>query len=49
MMLKIKNPQEYIDRKKSIFKRKGMDLNFKMYGSPLSITSNGLNISFDQL
>lgn len=24
-------------------------MNYKMYGTPLSITSNGLNISFDEL
>lgn len=26
-----------------------MQMNYKMYGTPLSITSNGLKISFDEL
>jgi hypothetical protein len=49
MMLHVTNPQEYIDRQKSIFKRKGMQLNYQMYGTPLSITANGLKTSFDKL
>jgi hypothetical protein len=48
-MLQVKNPQHYIDRQTSLFKRKGMELNNKMYGMPLSITANGLKISFDNL
>jgi hypothetical protein len=49
IMLQVKNPQHYIDRQTSLFKRKGMELNNKMYGMPLSITANGLKISFDNL
>jgi hypothetical protein len=49
IMLHVTNPQEYIDRQKSVFTRKGMQLNYKMYGTPLSITSNGLKISFEKL
>ena len=49
IMLQVKNPQQYIDRQTSLFKRKGMELNNKMYGTPLSITSNGLKTSFDNL
>jgi hypothetical protein len=49
IMLHVTNPQDYIDKQTSAFKRKMMQLNFKMYGTPLSITSNGLKISFDQL
>ena len=49
IMLQVKNPQDYIDKQTSSFKRKMMQLNYKMYGTPLSITSNGLNISFDEL
>lgn len=49
IMLYVTNPQEYIDKQKSVFKRKGMQLNYKMYGTPLSISSNGLKISFDKL
>ena len=49
IMLRVRNPQHYIDRQTSLFKRKGMELNNKMYGTPLSITANGLNTSFDEL
>ena len=49
IMLQVKNPEEYINRQTSAFKRKMMEMNFKMFGSPLSITSNGLKISFDEL
>ncbi len=49
IMLQVTNPQEYIDKQTSAFKRKMMQLNYKMYGTPLSITSNGLKISFEEL
>lgn len=49
IMLQVKNPQHYIDKQTSLFKRKGMELNNKMYGTPLSITANGLKTSFDKL
>ncbi len=49
IMLQVKNPQHYIERQTSLFKRKGMKLNNKIYGTPLSITANGLKISFDNL
>ena len=48
IMIIVKNPQDYI-HKHTGFKRKMMELNFKMYGTPLSITSNGLKISFKEL
>ena len=49
IMLKVKNPQVYIDKQTNGLKRKMMTLNYKMFGTPLSITSNGLKISFDEL
>ena len=49
IMLQVRNPQDYIDKQTSGFKRKMMQMNYKMYGTPLSITSNGLKISFDEL
>lgn len=49
IMMQIKNPQDYIDRQTSPFKRRLMQMNYKMYGSPVSLTSNGLKISFDEL
>lgn len=49
IMLEVKNPQDYIDKQTSGFKRRMMQLNFNMYGTPLSITSNSLKIDFDDL
>ena len=49
IMLEVKNPQHYIDRQPSVFKKKLMQMNFNSYGTPLSITSNSLQIQFDEL
>lgn len=49
ILLQVKNPQAYIDRQTSGFKRKMMSMNHRMYGTPVSITTNGLKISFDEL
>jgi hypothetical protein len=49
IMLQVKNPQNYIDKQTSGFKRKMMQMNLNMYGTPLSITSNSLQIKFDEL
>ena len=49
IMLQVTNPQDYIDKQTSGFKRKMMQMNYKMYGTPISITSNGLKITFDTL
>ena len=49
IMLQVKNPQDHIDKQTSGFKRKMMTMNYKIYGTPLSITSNGLKISFSEL
>lgn len=49
IMLHVTNPQQYIERQKNVFKRKGMEMNNKMYGTPISITANGLKTSFDEL
>ena len=49
IMLHVINPQKYIDSQKNALKRKGMELNHKMYRTPIFITTNGLKISFDKL
>lgn len=49
IMLKVKNPQSYIDKQTSRLKRKMMQMNLNMYGTPLSISSNSLQIKFDDL
>ena len=49
ILLHVKNPMDYIGRQRGAFKRKMMKLNFKMYGSPLTISANGLKITFNEL
>ncbi|HWJ29515.1 MAG TPA: STM3941 family protein [Flavisolibacter sp.] len=49
VMLEVRNPQDYIDRQKNFLKRKSMAMNYKMYGTPLSISANGLKIPFPEL
>jgi hypothetical protein len=49
ILLQVKNPQDYIDKQTSGFKRKMMQMNFNLYGTPLSITANALQIKFDAL
>lgn len=49
IMIKVKNPQHYINRQTGGFKKKMMSLNYKMYGTPLSISAGGLKISADAL
>ncbi|MGZ4035423.1 MAG: STM3941 family protein, partial [Bacteroidia bacterium] len=45
----VKNPQDYIDKQKSAFKRKMMKLNYKSYGSVITIQANGLNCTYPKL
>jgi hypothetical protein len=49
IMLHLINPQEYIDKQTSGFKRKMMQMNFNMYETPCIISSNALKINFDEL
>lgn len=48
LLIFVSNPDKYLD-KASGFKRKLMKANMKMYGTPLSITSNTLRHNFDDL
>jgi len=45
----VKNPQDYIDRQKSTFKRKSLQLNFNRYGCVIGISSNGLKCNYKEL
>ncbi|HEY5405515.1 MAG TPA: STM3941 family protein [Ginsengibacter sp.] len=45
----VKNPQEYIDRQKSAFKRKTMQTNYKTFGTAIGISANGLKSNYDDL
>jgi hypothetical protein len=49
IIIEVKNPQEYIDKQLSYLKRKLMLFGLNMYGTPLSITSNTLQIKHDEL
>ena len=49
LMLEVKNPREYIGRQNNLLKRKAMELNYRMYGTPISITANGLKLPFQEL
>jgi hypothetical protein len=49
LMLVVDNPEQYISRQSNAVKRKAMQMNFKMYGSPISISANGLQCNFQEL
>lgn len=48
LLIFIDNPEKYLERA-SRFKRQLMRANMKMYGTPLSITSNTLKYSYNEL
>jgi hypothetical protein len=45
----VKNPQDYIDRQKSAFKRKALQLNFNRYGCVIGLSSNGLKCNYKEM
>lgn len=49
IMIDVINPEKYIEKAKNGMKAKLMRANMKMYGTPLSITSNTLNYNFEEL
>ena len=49
LLIKVKNPEKYIEKAKSGMKARLMKTNLKMYGTPLSITSNTLKYDFNEL
>jgi hypothetical protein len=49
IMIIVRNPEEYVNRQTHLLKRKAMALNHRSYGSPISISANGLNTNFDEL
>ncbi len=49
LLIHVRNPEEYIDKARGGVKAKLMHSNMQMYGTPLSITSNTLKCSFDEL
>lgn len=49
VVLIVKNPECYIQRKKNFIGKKGMRMNFKNYGSPICISASGLQCTTSEL
>jgi len=49
LMFIVRNPQDYLDKVTNPLKRNAMKMNYKTYGSPISISSNALQTNFDDL
>lgn len=49
LLVHVSNPKEYIEKQKGSFKKHMMEMNYKLYQTPLSITPNTLQISFSKL
>ena len=49
LMLIVRNPQYYFENVTNPVKRNMMKMNYKTYGSPISISSNALETNFDDL
>lgn len=45
----VNNPNDFINRQKNILTRKNVETNFKKFGSPIQISTNGLKIKFEEL
>jgi len=49
ILIHVEDPEKYIAKARSKAKQRIMRSNMNMYGTPLSITTNTLKISFDEL
>ncbi len=49
LMLFVTNPENYLDNVSNPLKRMAMKLNHKLYGTPISISSNFIQTNFDDL
>ena len=49
ILIDVHNPEKYINNIKGVIKRQAMKANNKKYGTPISISSNGLSIKFKDL
>lgn len=49
IMVRVGNPDQYIQKADNIISRRAMFANHKMYGSPISLVANSLQISADDL
>lgn len=49
LLIDVQNPEKYIDSAKGGLKKMAMKANTKKYGTPISISANGLRIKFKAL
>jgi hypothetical protein len=49
LMFIVNNPQDYLDKVTNPLRRNAMKMNYKRYGSPISISSNALKTNFNDL
>lgn len=49
IVLKVRDPQQYIDREPSIIKKRSLMLKYHYYGSPVCFSNRGLNCTFEEL
>ncbi|MCC8093895.1 MAG: hypothetical protein LIP05_00115 [Tannerellaceae bacterium] len=49
LVLKVVNPNEYIDREPNRRKKRSLELRFQYYGSPICFSNRALNCTFDEL
>lgn len=49
LILHTNNPEKYVQRAKNFISKRAIEMNIKTYGSPISITSNSLKMSFEDL
>lgn len=49
IIIVLKKPEEYLEKVRNPLKRKTMQMNYKIYGSPISISANSLKINFQNL
>lgn len=49
LMFIVRNPEFYLDKVTNPLKRNAMKMNYKTYGSPISVSANALQTNFDDL
>ena len=49
LLIVVKNPEVYIHQQKSRVKRKALEMNYRTYGSPISIHADTLAMNFEEL
>lgn len=49
LMIKTNKPEKYINQASNMFSKQALKTSLKLYGSPLSIASNSLDIRFNEL